>query len=744
MATNWNTILSNTKNLNDVLAILRKILSQTDKFSELDIDGILANIDLKVQESINKFNSSQDDLIEELNKVIAIAEAAGAGANGWTDSLISTGILDAITQHALNQKTVTTVDSIADLSSLQKWDGRTVVTLSNKVGLFKYDSSQASVNNGFSIINGWVRLITSDNDPVPISWFVSENADISDILPLGLDFNIDINCYISKTVELTTDYQTITGNAVFTATGEQATINMKGSFQNFKVKRFISNGALYCFHEEGYNNRIHNIKFEGDVGHYVISSGTMIDVDNCHQADGTQTIPFCFAGATDFVIQNCTLKDYKGFGMQARWCTRGKMKNNRSYSKITKYQLPTTASNRTYVFTADKQHVRDAVTLTDSTGKEITVKYSVVKEGNIYTITLVDSSVDNGILNLHLIDSLETYQINSGCVGVEIIDNVSDGTGDSNVVVGADWHNSDGKGAWVLDPDNVTESDYPSFSVIHGNTAKNAFYANVAVNNSQKHISIKGNKTGNAGMCYDDRQAHNSNIMCPFDGEVSGNTFDNDGYTLSQVAAYKGQMQSYSENRAGLYIDNAQFTDFNTNDPRNPDQKALLLGAGTEADIKRCGIDLVGSTWSMVKADLQKIFETVFVNDMPVNTSDWVFSNANGFLYTDSSDRVSGANSVLINSDSVTIDISAKDQLKSELSNKLVKVRGWFKGTGYLRIFPLFPGSLGSSVNIPINSSSWVKQEIIFPTAQLNTFILRMSGGAFKMQNLEILYKEVP
>lgn len=169
MATNWNTILSNTKNLNDVLAILRKILSQTDKFSELDIDSVLANIDLKVQESINKFNSSQDDLIEDLNKVIAIAEAAGAGANGWTDSLISTGILDAITQRDVNRKTITTVNTVADLDKVQKIEGRTIyhkgyyaatnfalATPYKGGGIRVYVASRATENDGFLCINGWV------------------------------------------------------------------------------------------------------------------------------------------------------------------------------------------------------------------------------------------------------------------------------------------------------------------------------------------------------------------------------------------------------------------------------------------------------------------------------------------------------------------------------------------------------------------------------------------------------------
>lgn len=57
---------------------------------------------------------------------------------------------------------VSTVESVADLSGLQAWDGRTVRTKSYRNGLGKggalyiYDSTKASINNNVTIINGWV------------------------------------------------------------------------------------------------------------------------------------------------------------------------------------------------------------------------------------------------------------------------------------------------------------------------------------------------------------------------------------------------------------------------------------------------------------------------------------------------------------------------------------------------------------------------------------------------------------
>lgn len=172
MATNWNTILSNTKNLNDVLAILRKILGQTDKLSELDIDGILANIDAQVNQATSNFDSKQVDALNQLKETLEVAKAAGAGANGWITDIVATKITDAATQDLFNQKGVTTVESVADLAGLDVWDGRTVNVKSYIKGLgkgggtFIYDSSKANLNDQVFVINGWVRQV-SDNTYSP-------------------------------------------------------------------------------------------------------------------------------------------------------------------------------------------------------------------------------------------------------------------------------------------------------------------------------------------------------------------------------------------------------------------------------------------------------------------------------------------------------------------------------------------------------------------------------------------------
>ncbi|ESK40235.1 hypothetical protein P256_00682 [Acinetobacter nectaris CIP 110549] len=174
MATNWNTILSNTKNLNDVLAILRKILGQTDKLSELDIDGILANIDSQVNQATSNFDSKQVDALNQLKETLEVAKAAGAGANGWITDIVATKITDAQTQDLFNQKGVTTVESVADLAGLDAWEGRTVsvkgyykptssLPTYRGGGTFTYRSALSNQNDNVTIINGWALHLDSHN-----------------------------------------------------------------------------------------------------------------------------------------------------------------------------------------------------------------------------------------------------------------------------------------------------------------------------------------------------------------------------------------------------------------------------------------------------------------------------------------------------------------------------------------------------------------------------------------------------
>lgn len=80
------------------------------------------------------------------------------------NNIVDNGLVSAIA--------VTTVESVADLHYLVKWDGRTVYVKSYYLGLNKgghsriYSFARRYENDGYLCINGWVLQVTSDTSPL--------------------------------------------------------------------------------------------------------------------------------------------------------------------------------------------------------------------------------------------------------------------------------------------------------------------------------------------------------------------------------------------------------------------------------------------------------------------------------------------------------------------------------------------------------------------------------------------------
>ena len=108
-------------------------------------------------------------VLQNLDDAINTAAAAGAGANGWIDTLVSAG--ENINQRQINDG----LESIAQLLSIKKpRDGMRVFVKSYHTpnyallspfkgggGTFVYDIAKAAINDGVITLNGWVRAISN-------------------------------------------------------------------------------------------------------------------------------------------------------------------------------------------------------------------------------------------------------------------------------------------------------------------------------------------------------------------------------------------------------------------------------------------------------------------------------------------------------------------------------------------------------------------------------------------------------
>ena len=112
-----------------------------------------------ISSRINNLTIQANQKLTELQDAINTAAAAGAGANGWNDTLIA--VSENVNQRQINDG----LESIAQLLSIKTpRNGMRVTVKSYHAGYnagggtFEYNSSKASINDGGTIFNGWVRI----------------------------------------------------------------------------------------------------------------------------------------------------------------------------------------------------------------------------------------------------------------------------------------------------------------------------------------------------------------------------------------------------------------------------------------------------------------------------------------------------------------------------------------------------------------------------------------------------------
>lgn len=640
-------------------------------------------------------------------------------------------------QHSIVIKNRNSAFILVDFKN-KGWDASFVVDASGK--------TQQEVNDEQKEVNEELKTKTDYvyTDYTPLSKLLGSKADdqeaaavLTSAVASQTNVLIDVNCNLSSKVlvDKAVNFLGVKGKWITQNTTMGFEVTALGA--TIDKLNIDTNGNTYGVYEHGVDNQLLNIKFKGNTGHYILSGGVRPYVFNCsHEKGYSQITPFVFAGAKDFEITKCLLDEYTGFGIQARWCKGGKMHDNISNALFSTVQTTTTAS-QTYTLNLGKVHNRFGVTITNVDGKEVPVPFNISSPtGTTYTITLDTAPTAGRTLKLYGTDALESYQVNSGCSDVKILDNTSNGTGDSNIVVGCDyrWNGSD----WVLDPANVTASDEPIMTIIDGNTCNEALYSNIAINHGQQHVQITNNTLSRAALCYDRNGAFNTNILCNTMGFIDGNSFGiNAGTVKNNITCLRLSSKSNKVGQAGLVIGNKN--NFSTTSDATG-FTPIYTGASSEAVVRRQGMIIEGE-YSHIGDELQKAFEAEFVGGMPVSTDNFNFGNSNGFLNKDTVNTVGGKNSVYISS-GTTIDISAKQGMLNRLSNKLVRVRMLVSGNGNINFFPLFAGASTADIKIQVSGETgFVQREVYFSTAQLSTFLIRLStNNTLHIQDIEISY----
>lgn len=117
----------------------------------------------------------KQEIQDRINGDLAIRAWVGVLLNNIVDN----GLVSVIA--------VTTVDCVDDLQYLTKWEGRAILVKSYYIGLGKggnsyvYKSELASINNGGTIINGWVSVDSNIDDA--LQWGAKLDGVTNDTIP---------------------------------------------------------------------------------------------------------------------------------------------------------------------------------------------------------------------------------------------------------------------------------------------------------------------------------------------------------------------------------------------------------------------------------------------------------------------------------------------------------------------------------------------------------------------------------
>lgn len=305
------------------------------------------------------------------------------------------------------------------------------------------------------------------------------------------------------TYSVSSVFTTIEGQKIFgegTIKGRTVGSTFIVKHENVTIEGLVFDGgsATYSITNSGSIKGIKIVEntFKGNIGHWIVLDGENIIISkNVFDGRGfSQTTPIVMSGAIGFSISDNTFIDVTGFNIQTRWSKNGTISNNTFENPIQYSEIVATEGQTVFTFTLPVSVSRHGVQVNNVATK---TGVTITNVGLVYTVTFTTGRVAGDVVKFAGFRSLENLNINSETYDVTISGNVLNGTGDSGIVLGADYHDT------ILDPNNVDSDDYPKRISIVGNVIKNCAYAGIAETHSVNSVSIVGNNISDCGIIED-------------------------------------------------------------------------------------------------------------------------------------------------------------------------------------------------------------------------------------------------
>jgi hypothetical protein len=558
-------------------------------------------------------------------------------------------------------------------------NGGTIIDPDNTAG---FDGT-ASTRNAFLAAQGagvgngcWVRV---DSVPIDPHWFGSIGDGVF-LDTVSLQAAEDTGDVVSDkgSQYLVDDTITVNNNmrGVRVKTGSSLTALLRMtngvSVSGCELTSTLASSTINFFGMNAGDDNcvIEDNVFIGDCGHHIFAEDAKNPTitGNTVKADYTQTISVLLIDVDGFKIDKNIIEEHTGFGIQARFSKNGSITNNTVKQRVfTQARIGVNGLND-YDITPDRTISR----FTASVDGVFVDVPSTNEAGGIYTYTLSGTFTGGEVIVLYGFVGLENIQVNSECDSIIIANNNCDGTGDSCIVIGADYHNG------ILDPNNVDIDDFPTNIIVTGNTSRNASAAGIALNNYDG-VTVVGNTARDVGAI---------DILAFQHGIVVGSGLSKEA-VISDNTTYNGQ---------GFTKGCVTFLG-STNMPQNPFRSSVLLSNNIGVDCKdyeffpesdtlarRTGIDMRGMEFKRGYDKLQDFVDTTYTST--ASTDYFINTQVGGTGTAKETGTIHGslASIKTFPGEHTRITFSKKDKFV----DSVIKISWWAKvdsGTSFLRLF---------------------------------------------------------
>lgn len=582
--------------------------------------------------------------------------------------------------------------------------------------------AQEDDGSGVQLENGLYANIVH-NGEVNVSWFGTKGDGVTDdtqAIQKSINYSCN-NIFIPKGNYLVASGIAVQNKKIKGEIGARITVNKNLQTYLFNVSDTIINNIniisndyiLYGFLCKN-NVEVSKCYFEGRFGNCIrISEADSVIIDRCYVSENSEQTTTIYVGySSNITISENIIKNHTGFGIQALVSNNVIFKNNSITQKYIEKEVILN-NNIPVEFTNDFNISRYTLELDGNF-----INCTLEKQDD--TFILKEYGDVSGTAKFRGWTGLECLQANSGCDNVRIEKNFVYNSGDSGIVIGADYHYNGEK--WVLQPESVVIGDYPKNIVVDGNMINGVVKASgIALNNAISAI-VTNNNIKNVGYITNIAYRNGILIGLGYGRIVSGNITENIYGNIYGCVSSKG-----NSNNVGTNTENKDdIIGYN----KGIGCKNLETFATSDNNRRRIGYRIIDANYDY---SLNQYIKDFVDSKSTSFSSEFIKCSILGATGVRFNEEVTYAYPIsIVPAPNEYLNLTFNKNILGIFENKIVKLDFYAKTENGNRVRLYYkPKNLNvePSAEIQITSENWEKYSIQLAIGSIEEFFIRIGGA---------------